>query len=616
MSIRRCAARVVLLLACGAWLSWSRAAAAPAPGDDWSFANVQQFRTRHIELSLTLDFDVQQLQGAIAMELDRLDPQATQLILDTRDLTILGVSVQSADIVGATEHLAPLWISLPFHLGKADPIRGSPLVIDLPASREPLLVLRIDYETAPKARGLRWHLPAPAAKHDARMLYTLSAPINARSWIPLQDSPQVRMTWRVHVHTDHGLTVVMPGVAQHAKDNRGEDWFAMQQPVPPAALALVIGELRMKPLGARSVVFAGDASTAARAFGDVEPLLQAGEKLLGRYPFERFQVVVMPTAFPVADMDYPGTALVSPTLVAGHVAQPGLLADALAQSWIGARLAGPDWRDRWIGEAVAGWFAARMLATLHGATSAAMPAAAAAETPLVADLQGAGYDDIFNAVPRTRGRQFFDWLATRVGPERIDALLNEFLQRPKGEEATTENLLSFLQQRLADGKAAAPTRAELDDWLYATGTPAVAAGTAATATQAAAALAGSDLKGLAVQLRQWPAASLAAALDAVPDSIDAGRLAALDRELALSATPDAVVGSAWFALCLRAGYAPALIPLEHYLLTTGRLDLIEPLYEQLAASESGLTWARRVFALSRPGLDLFVARRLQEIVHP
>jgi hypothetical protein len=516
--------------------------------------------------------------------------------------------------------MAPMWISLPFHLGKADPILGSPLVIDLPASREPRLVLRIDYETSPKARGLRWRPSTAPGKRAAPLLYTLSAPINARSWIPVQDTPQERATWRVRVHADHGLTAVMPGIAASVKDKHGEYAFGIAQPVPAADLALVVGELNAKPLGARTVVLAEDrtATAAARAFGDVEPLLQAGEKLLGRFPYPRFQVVVMPAAFPVADVDYPGVALVSPTLVAGHVNQPGLLAAALAQAWIGPQLTGSGWRDRWIADAVAAWFAGRMLAGLPGAAGAPVPGAAAAATPtpLAADLQGAGYDDIFNALPRTRGRQFFEWLAARVGAERVDAALAGFLQRPAGEEVTTERLRSFLLQRLADGGGTVPTRAEFDDWLYAPGPPAGDAQPPGAVTEAAAALGNGDLKVLAAQVRQWPAARLVAALDAVPDGIAAARLADLDRVLALSATAEATVGSAWFMLCLRAGYPPALVPLEHYLLTTGRLDLIEPLYQQLVASDTGQAWARRVFALSAPALDPFVVRRLAEIVRP
>jgi hypothetical protein len=59
-----------------------------------------------------------------------------------------------------------------------------------------------------------------------------------------------------------------------------------------------------------------------------------------------------------------------------------------------------------------------------------------------------------------------------------------------------------------------------------------------------------------------------------------------------------------------------LAPLQSYLLTTGQLTLIEPLYEQLMQTEPGATAARRIYALARHGYHPFVARRLEELIKP
>jgi hypothetical protein len=596
-----------------AWLALALLGGVAVHADDWSYADPQAFRTRHVELSLSIDFEARQLQGAVAIELERVDAHASQLVLDTKDLAILGVSVQTSDIVGATEKVAPIWVSLPYHLGKADPILGSPLVIDLPTARESKLVLRIDYETQPKARGLRWRSPTGPGSRQPPLLYTLTAPINARSWMPVQDSPQVRSTWRVHIHTDGGLAVLMPGTAVQAQKRRGEDGFVLTRPVPAAALALVVGDLHARPLGARTVIHA-EAASALKAFGDVEPLLLAGETLLGRYPWDRFDVVVMPAAFPVADLDQPGLALVSPTLAAGAGGRPDALADALLRAWIGPALGGPEWRDRWLGEAIAGYFAERVVAVAFGeARAQALHApAAAADVLLAGDLQGAGYDDLFITAERNKGRMFLESLAARVGTSRMDALLRDFLERSPAAGPTTAGLLSFLQDQL--GADAAVSGTALQDWVHSSAAPVAAVPAAIQA--AAAALAAGDLKALGLQLPQWPASQLIAALHAVPDAISPARLAALDHEFSLSARADPAVVAAWLELCLRAGFSPALVPLERYLLATGRFDLVEPLYEQLMQTDSGAGFARRVLAAARPSLDPFVARRLGEIVRP
>ena len=76
------------------------------------------------------------LFGAVGLEVKRLDPRATELVLDTRDLDIRDVSEKATDVLGATAKSETTWVSRPFHFDKADPILGSPLVIELPPLEE------------------------------------------------------------------------------------------------------------------------------------------------------------------------------------------------------------------------------------------------------------------------------------------------------------------------------------------------------------------------------------------------------------------------------------------------------------------------------------------------
>ena len=85
---------------------------------------------------------------------------------------------------------------------------GSPLTIDLPAEvNAPEFGVRISYQTRPEASGLQWVAAPQTADKTDPFLFTQSQAIHARSWIPLQDSPQVRMTYR----GDH------PRAARHAR---------------------------------------------------------------------------------------------------------------------------------------------------------------------------------------------------------------------------------------------------------------------------------------------------------------------------------------------------------------------------------------------------------------
>ena len=87
-----------------------------------------------------------------------------------------------------------------FELGPADPIFGAPL--EHPARRRH--PVRIRYSTSPAASGLQWLEPAQTAGKLHPFLYTQSQAIHARSWIPLQDTPGVRVTYTARVTRPRG----------------------------------------------------------------------------------------------------------------------------------------------------------------------------------------------------------------------------------------------------------------------------------------------------------------------------------------------------------------------------------------------------------------------------
>ena len=144
----RTAARL-LLTALTASLALGRAGAAPPdPAADYhSYANVADFVTTRVDLSLDVDVTERRLRGSAILELKRLEPRAVQLVLDSRGLTVFEVSELTTDFLGATEKPKPMWISRPYHVGRTDESLGAPLSIDLPASRQSKVTVKIEYET-------------------------------------------------------------------------------------------------------------------------------------------------------------------------------------------------------------------------------------------------------------------------------------------------------------------------------------------------------------------------------------------------------------------------------------------------------------------------------------
>ncbi len=366
----------------GLVLTWGLAAAgadlAPIdPGLDYhSFANVDQFRATHLDLELRVDLEGKVINGIAALEFKRLDPRSTQLVLDTKDLTINDVSQKSTDVLGATSKNQTIWVSRPFHLEKPDRILGSALVIDLPPSRKSVESIRIEYETQPGAAGLHWLTAKQTAGGHKAFLYTSSAPIGARSWIPLQDTPQVRVTYKARVHTSSGVLAVMSAENDPKAKHSGDFSFTMPQAIPSYLIALAVGDLEFKETGPRTGVYAEKPliKAAAKEFADTESMLAAAEKLFGNYRWARYDILVLSPSFPFGGMENPRVSFISPTVIAGDKSLTSVIAHELAHSWSGNLATDATWRDVWLNEGFADYLQGRIVDAVYGGERGSMEA--------------------------------------------------------------------------------------------------------------------------------------------------------------------------------------------------------------------------------------------------
>ena len=181
-----------LFIFCVATTSYSQ----PAAQDFHSHSNPQDVRVRHLDLDWDVSFDKKTLTGSAVLTIDRLNKQAP-LILDTRHLNIDKVE---------TSANGSNYAATKFSVGQADPILGAPLTIQLPTEAK---FVRVTYSTNPDASGLQWLEPSQTAGKQNPFMFTQSQAIHARSWIPLQDTPQVRVTYSARVRTPRNLLAVM-----------------------------------------------------------------------------------------------------------------------------------------------------------------------------------------------------------------------------------------------------------------------------------------------------------------------------------------------------------------------------------------------------------------------
>src|SRR5207249_4743589 len=207
--------------------------------------------------------------------------------LDTRDLKIFKAEASSDG-----KNFTPTQ----FTLGEVDKILGAPLTIQLPAQTSHV---RIEYESSPQASGVQWLEPVQTAGKKYPYVFTQSEAIHARSWIPLQDSPGVRVTYNAVIRTPRALHAVMSAESVPYNGpvglNQNAYAFNMPQAISSYLIALAVGDIAFKSLGTRTGVYTEPAmlDKAARELEDTEKMVAATEKLYGPYRWGRYDILVL-----------------------------------------------------------------------------------------------------------------------------------------------------------------------------------------------------------------------------------------------------------------------------------------------------------------------------------
>ena len=597
--------------------------AADAMSDAHSFANLQDFRVTHVALDLNADFERKRLAGFVDLSIDRLNDAARELILDTRDLKIEAVELDGKQ--------------LEYRLGEARPILGAPLAIQLPAKLPAKsMTVRVKYETSPQASGLQWLVPSQTAGKKQPYLYSQSQAIHARSWIPLQDTPAVRLTYEAHITTPPQLLAVMSATSE-SNDRDGDYRFRMPQPIPSYLIALGVGDLVFKPLGARTGVYAEPSviDSAAYEFADVQSMLETCEKLFGPYRWERYDLLILPPSFMWGGMENPRLTFLTPTVLAGDRSLVSLIAHELAHSWSGNLVTNANWNSVWLNEGFTVYLERRIIEALYGKERYAMEDALGhqslqrnveslkaegeeALTKLSMNLDDRDPDDGFSDVPYEKGRLFLGFLESRLGRAQLDAFLREYFDRFAFQSIGTTTFVDYLQERVLSKPGAKVTMAEVRTWLDEPGIPSIAVLPHSDAfvrvdEQRKAWL---DGKRKATQLdtARWTTHEWLHFLENMPADLTASRMAELDAAFNLTASKNNEIAHAWLKNAIGANYAPAWPRLDEYLTTIGRRKLVRDLYDDLLKTPEGKVRAQRIYAKARPLYQVPLVQQLDASV--
>ncbi|WP_395373469.1 M1 family metallopeptidase [Marinicella sp. W31] len=578
-------------------------AVAVSTTDPHSYANADEVVITHMHLVLDVDFQKQQLQGKNCISYQKLKDTVSQLILDTRDLTIERV------VAGDTE--------LNWYLAPRDENLGQALVIDLPATQE---MIDVYYASAPSASGLQWLKPQQTSGKNHPFLFTQSQAIHARSWIPSQDTPRVRHTYSAEITVDPAVRAVMSADNNPQRSADGVYRFNMPQAIPSYLIALAVGDLDYKSVSETVAVYAEKAylEAAAYEFAETENMITAAEAMYGEYRWGVYDLLILPPSFPFGGMENPRLSFITPTILAGDRSLDSLIAHELAHSWSGNLVTNSSWRDLWLNEGFTTYFESRITEAVHGRDRMQMEAVLNYEglqeelktlepkyQKLAIDLSGKDPDDAFSGVPYDKGRFFLDWLEHSVGRDVFDAFLNSYFDHFAFKSINTEDFLSYLDTHLIQKNSDKVSMKDVKQWIFEPGIPEFAVVPTtdkfSNLDELVAQLSSNAISLQDLPVDAWTTQEWLYFLKHLPSPTSTEEMQKLDAAFNLTQVSNSEIAHVWLLMSIASDYQPAFSRMEDYLVEIGRRKLITPLYEALVKTPAHKQWAEQVYTKARPG---------------
>jgi len=571
--------------------------------DPHSFARPVEAVVRNLDLALKVDFSSSTLSGRAVLQIENIKG-VPHLYLDSNRLHIERVTLNSNEEPTT------------FRLDPSVRYLGQALVIDIKADT---VTVNIYYKTDPEAAALQWLTPGQTAGGKKPFLYTQSQCILARSWVPCQDTPAVRMTYQAHIEVPPDLLAIMSAENSQKRNSTGIYEFRMPQSIPSYLLALAVGDIEFRATGPRSGIYAEPSMVdrAAWEFAETEQMIEVIEKMYGPYLWGRYDLIVLPPSFPWGGMENPRLTFATPTVIVGDRSLVSLVAHELAHSWSGNLVTNATWNDFWLNEGFTNYLDHRVMEALHGKEYDQMLSALSLEdlqkeiqeigsgsrdTRLKLDFTGRDPEDATTQIPYDKGQFFLRTIESYVGRTRWDEFVKAYFQHFAFQSITTEEFLQYLRQNLVNGDGQLERDLQIEAWVYGAGVPSNIVEVKSTALDKVDQQVSEWLNGKpAGQLRtdKWSTQEWMHFIRKTPAAAGDQVMSELDSAFHFSDSQNAEVLNEWLLQAISKQYKPAYPAIERFLSSNGRRKYVKQIFTALGKTPEGLEYGRQIYAKTR-----------------
>lgn len=587
-----------------------------------SYSNVNKVKTVHLHLELDVNFESNVIYGVARHDIKQLKKVDT-MILDVKNLDIQKITLGEKGQEVETNYL----------LGQTDELLGQPLFVRIDTKTTKV---NIYYKTTQKTEAIDWLPEALTQGKQHPFMYTQGEAILTRSWIPIQDIPSNRITYSADIKVPNNLIALMSADNPVEKNETGLYHFEMKQAIPSYLISLAAGDIVYKELGPNCGVYAepGLIDTCAYEFEDLPEMMNAAEKIYGKYRWEQYDVLVLPYSFPFGGMENPRLTFVSPTLLTGDRSLVSVIAHELAHSWSGNLVTNSTWEDFWLNEGFTVYFENRIMEELYGKEKADILAfiefqelqhelkvISSSEFPedtqLKLDLKGRDPDAGMTSIAYVKGAFFLKTLENYVGRLKFDQFMKKYFNEYAFKTLTTQDFESFLNRNLL-----LPNKVEFNtkQWLYNPGLPSNCIKLNPPRFKKMQQLASdfyNGIKGLNSNLKRqdFLTQEWQVFIRALPAQIDTSLLIKIDQQLEFKSCGNSEIMTEWYVLAIKNNYKGVREDMYKFLTKVGRRKYIEPIYNALVQKEEDREWAIKTFELAKSNYHYVSSNTIASILN-
>jgi hypothetical protein len=610
--------------------------------DDHSYSNLKEIYTTHLNLELDVSFQNKTIYGVARHTMKNNGTDTA--IFDIKGLKIQKITLGDKNNERETD----------FVIGNmdVDSVLGQPLLVSVDKKTTKV---NIYYQTSENSEALGWLDSNLTSSKSKPFLFTQGQAILTRTWIPTQDSPSNRITYKAKVKVPKDLMAVMSAKNSKKLNKEGIYEFEMNKAISTYLISLAVGDLVYHPFSKNSGVYCEPQLKAAcvNEFVDLPKMIAAAEKLYGKYQWEQYDLLVLPYSFPFGGMENPMLTFVNPTVIAGDGSLVSVVAHELAHSWSGNLVTNRTWNDFWLNEGFTVYFEERIMEELYGKEVSDILASIERydleneldriknskfpeDSRLFLELKKRNPDDAMTAIAYVKGAFFLKTLEQKVGRQRFDKFLNSYFKNFAFKTVNSKMFVGYLEKNLLKPNK---IKFNYNEWIYEQGLPSNCIKINSGRLNRMKDFALNYSKGIDVFapkikyryikikgkkkrkkfieqikrsdfiVQEWQTF-----IHSLPENIGKSKLQKLDTYFSFENCGNAEIMTDWFVLGIKNNYTELNPDIQNFLGKVGRRKYLLPIYETMLKNNKTKSLAIDIFEKNKGNYHSVTKNSIEELI--